>query len=222
MVVWRQGVQAQRNPNLSLSIQVIFLLSHHKFWCLTNQGKKTPMFSSFLCLCNSKTNTKKYAKFLQQNQQEFGHCFWELLLNYLYEYWKKQRLIFKECKNSLQLLCPFQTAHPQHNSTNMNVQKYAANIFLALSMKRLAYVLYFFSWGKQMSGTKYLTVAINVLCLSESFVYSSYTVSHFLFILSLTSVYLWIQILNLNMLFGSMTRCYYQISVLLPDERPFR
>lgn len=41
-----------------------------------------------------------------------------------------------------------------------------------------------------MSGTRYLTVAVNVLSLSESVVYSSYTVFHFLFIPSLTPVYL--------------------------------
>lgn len=69
-------------------------------------------------------------------------------------------------------------------------------IFFCTLHKKVSACTVFFSWGKQMSGTRYLTVAVNVLSLSESVVYSSYTVSHFLFVPSLTPVYLWIQILT--------------------------
>lgn len=107
-----------------------------------------------------------------------------------------------------------------HNTVKYEYMKTCCKYFSCTLHKKVSVCTVFFSWGKQMSGTRYLTVAINVLSLSESVVYSSYTVFHFLFIPSLTPVYLWIQILN--MLFGSVTRCYYQVSVLLPDERTFR
>lgn len=100
--------------------------------------------------------------------------------------------------------------------------KICCKYFSCTLHKKVSICTVFFSWGKQMSGTRYLTVAINVLSVCENFVYSSYTVSHFLFVLSLTSVYLWIQNLNLDVLSGSMTCCYYQWRVLLAEVGTFR
>lgn len=83
MVVWRQGFQIQRSRNLSISMQVIFLLSHHRSWCLANWEKNTSV-PSFACTAVRPT-IKRMLSFCGRISKRAGTVFennyWTMLIS---------------------------------------------------------------------------------------------------------------------------------------------